>query len=168
MMINRFSHENFILLFLSLVIIASAGDLIADLSEGVSTTHLIQEATILLFAIITLSWLIFDRYKKKVEIKILCSELDDLKKHPRPNSKALAEVKEKLAGVIAQQFNDWNLTESEKEIGQLLLKGFSLKEISALRGTAEKTIRQQASSIYQKSGLSGRHVFAAWFMEDFL
>ncbi len=50
----------------------------------------------------------------------------------------------------------------------VLLKGFSLKEISALRGTAEKTIRQQAPSIYQKTGVSGRHAFAAWFIEDFL
>jgi DNA-binding CsgD family transcriptional regulator len=37
-----------------------------------------------------------------------------------------------------------------------------------LRGTAEKTIRQQASAIYKKAGVAGRHVFSAWFMEDLL
>ncbi len=32
------------------------------------------------------------------------------------------------------------------------------------RNTVEKTVRQQASSIYQKAGVSGRHAFAAWFL----
>jgi DNA-binding CsgD family transcriptional regulator len=50
----------------------------------------------------------------------------------------------------------------------LLLKGLSLKEIASVRGTKEMTVRQQASSIYNKSNLGGRHEFSAWFLEDFL
>ena len=50
----------------------------------------------------------------------------------------------------------------------LLLKGLSFREIAAVRQTREKTVRQQASAIYGKSGLEGRHEFAAWFLEDFL
>jgi DNA-binding NarL/FixJ family response regulator len=50
----------------------------------------------------------------------------------------------------------------------LLLKGLSFKEIAGVRETREKTVRQQASSIYKKAGVSGRHAFAAWFIEDFL
>ena len=50
----------------------------------------------------------------------------------------------------------------------MLLKGLSLKEIASLRDTREKTVRQQASTIYGKSGLEGRHALAAWFLEDFL
>ena len=63
---------------------------------------------------------------------------------------------------------DWQLTTSEKDVGWLLLKGLSLKEIAAIRQTMEKTVRQQASSIYKKAGLSGRHAFSAWFIEDAL
>jgi DNA-binding CsgD family transcriptional regulator len=37
-----------------------------------------------------------------------------------------------------------------------------------VRDTHEKTVRQQASAIYRKAGVSGRHAFAAWFIEDFL
>jgi DNA-binding CsgD family transcriptional regulator len=50
----------------------------------------------------------------------------------------------------------------------LLLKGLSFNEISAIRETKEKTVRQQASEIYKKAGVVGRHAFAAWFFEDFL
>jgi len=32
----------------------------------------------------------------------------------------------------------------------------------------EKTVRQQASAIYSKAGLSGRHAFSAWFIEELL
>ena len=60
------------------------------------------------------------------------------------------------------------VTTSEKDVGWLLSKGLSLKEIAAIRETLEKTVRQQASSIYKKAGLSGRHAFSAWFIEDAL
>jgi hypothetical protein len=50
----------------------------------------------------------------------------------------------------------------------LQIKGLTLKEIANIRDTNDKTVRQQASSIYQKSGVNGRHGFSAWFIEDFL
>ena len=57
------------------------------------------------------------------------------------------------------------MTMSEKEIGFLLLKGLSLKEIASVRGTREKSARQQSSNIYAKVGVSGRHEFAGFFFE---
>jgi len=56
------------------------------------------------------------------------------------------EAKINLTQVISHQFDDWQLTTSEKDVGWLLLKGLSLKEIAAIRETLEKTVRQQASS----------------------
>ena len=73
-----------------------------------------------------------------------------------------------LAKVLQSQFEEWRLTQTEKEVAMLLLKGLSFKEIAAVRSTLEKTVRQQASSIYKKAGVSGRHEFSAWFIEDFL
>jgi len=73
-----------------------------------------------------------------------------------------------MARVIQRQFDDWGLTQTEKEVAMLLLKGLSFKEIAVVRDTLEKTVRQQASSIYRKSGLGGRHAFSAWFIEDLL
>jgi len=70
--------------------------------------------------------------------------------------------------VMQKQFNDWKLTTSEQEIVVLLLKGLSFREVAQLRNTTEKTVRQQASHVYRKSGVSGRHELAAWFFEDML
>lgn len=73
-----------------------------------------------------------------------------------------------LAVKIEHQFTDWKLTPAETEVGFLLIKGFSLKEISDLRDTRIKTTQQQAQSIYQKSGLGNRSELSAFFLEDLL
>lgn len=49
-----------------------------------------------------------------------------------------------------------------------MLKGLSFREIAQLRDTREKTMRQQASSVYRKAGVSSRNQLAAWFFEDML
>ena len=75
---------------------------------------------------------------------------------------------EGLAVAIETQFESWTMTDAEREVGLLMLKGFSHKEIAALRGTTEATVRQQARAIYQKAGLPGRAAFSAYFLEDLL
>ena len=73
-----------------------------------------------------------------------------------------------LGKAIDRQFLTWKLTEAEREIGLLLLKGLSLKEIAAVRVTSERTNRAQTRSIYAKAGLSGRAALSAFFLEDLL
>ena len=47
-------------------------------------------------------------------------------------------------------------------------KGLSLKEISTVRSTSERTVRTQARALYGKSGLEGRAALSAFFLEDLL
>ena len=61
-----------------------------------------------------------------------------------------------------------NFSPSECEVALLFLKGLSSREIADLRGVVDKTIRAQATSIYQKSGLAGRTELSAFFLEDLL
>jgi DNA-binding NarL/FixJ family response regulator len=73
-----------------------------------------------------------------------------------------------LGKAINEQFSQWNLTEAEREVALLLLKGLSLKEAASVRATSERTIREQARSIYSKAGLTGRAALSAFFLEDLL
>jgi DNA-binding CsgD family transcriptional regulator len=73
-----------------------------------------------------------------------------------------------LGEAIDRQFLTWKLTEAERDVGLLILKGLSLKEIAEVRVTSERTIRAQARSIYAKAGLSGRAALSAFFLEDLL
>ena len=69
---------------------------------------------------------------------------------------------------MRQQFDHWGLSPSEHEIALLLIKGLSMKEIAEARQVKEKTIRQQATGVYAKSGYTGRHELAAHFIEDLM
>ncbi len=73
-----------------------------------------------------------------------------------------------LATAIDRQLVRWSFSPAEREVALLLLKGLSLKEIAAVRGTSERTVRQQALALYRKAGLSGRAELAAFFLEDLL
>lgn len=50
----------------------------------------------------------------------------------------------------------------------LLLKGLGQKEIANIRATSERTVREQARSVYRKLGLAGRISLPAFFLEDLL
>jgi len=75
---------------------------------------------------------------------------------------------EGLGAAIERQFAQWGLTGAEREVGMLMLKGFTHEEVASLRGTTAATARQQAYAIYKKSKLPNRTAFAAYFMEDLL
>jgi DNA-binding CsgD family transcriptional regulator len=73
---------------------------------------------------------------------------------------------EALSKAIEDQFRAWRLTAAEADVAGLMLKGASQKEIAIARDTTEATIRQQAQSIYRKSGVSGRAELSAYFLES--
>ena len=73
-----------------------------------------------------------------------------------------------LGEAIEAQFSRWNLTEAEREVALLLLKGLSHQEVATVRAVSERTVREQARSIYAKAGLTGRAALSAFFLEDLL
>jgi DNA-binding CsgD family transcriptional regulator len=73
-----------------------------------------------------------------------------------------------LGEAIEAQFSRWSLTDAEREVALLLLKGLSHKEIATVRAVSERTIREQARAVYAKSGLTGRAGLSAFFLEDLL
>ena len=160
------NKETTLISILSLIVIASGIDIMTDLTHGAPTQHIIKESVVVLIAIITIVSLIRGLRKQAREIHRLKNTLQD---HPPPRASSyILDARKRLSEVITQQFDEWGLTPSEREVGWLLLKGLSLKEIAGIRNTLEKTVRQQASAIYRKAELPGRHAFAAWFIEDLL
>jgi len=165
---NVKDREISLAILLLFILIVSVLDLLADLSHGVDYEHVIKEVGIIAFSTIAIIFLLFSWYQQKDKIKQLQQEIATIHDTKIQVPKYVLDTRIRLSTVIKQQFTDWKLSDSEREIAWFLLKGLTLKEISAIRKTQEKTIRQQASSIYKKSGLSGRHVLSAWFIEDIL
>lgn len=58
------------------------------------------------------------------------------------------------------------LTHREREVGQLLAKGNSHKEVARILGIAPSTVRNQTQSIYDKAGVTSRAEMATLFLSS--
>lgn len=145
-----------------------AADLLEDSRAGTGWGHLAGELAVLAVALAGLV-VLFQRYTHaRREHRLLRRDLakarEDAARWREEAHTALAGLGEALDG----QFERWGLTAAEREVGLLLLKGLGFKEIAQVRGTSERTVRQQALVLYRKAGLSGRAELAAFFLEDLL
>ncbi len=78
------------------------------------------------------------------------------------------KIADQYRAVMQKQFDAWHLSASEQDVVIGLLKGLTFREIAELRQTREKTVRQQASSVYRKAGVASRNELVAWFFDDML
>jgi DNA-binding NarL/FixJ family response regulator len=151
--------KKIVLVALVYILFSNAIPFVKDIMEGDNLMHLLHEGVIAFLCIIAI-------YIVWRETAISNRYTQNLQQTNKTYSKQIKIFKNELFKVLEIQFEQWSLSKSEQEVALLLLKGLSLKEISQIRGTKEKTIRQQASTIYQKSNLKGRHELSAYFLED--
>jgi DNA-binding CsgD family transcriptional regulator len=150
---------------LAFVALFVAADVVTDLVSGTAPTHILLQSFVALlaapgaFAIWRSGQRRVDRLRR--DLSTTRAEAD------RWRAEARAAV-EGLSKAIDVQFDRWDLTPAEREVGLLLLKGLSLKEVASTRDTSERTAREQARAVYRKSGLTGRADLAAFFLEDLL
>ena len=142
------------------IILASATaffayDIVTDLlDDNESLLHILIES----FIFLAISTVLLAELRRVSRLK-----LEVLKERDKT-----ARLSGELLAVMRSQFADWGLSPSESEVALLLIKGLSMKEISLARQVKEKTVRQQATSVYAKSGYAGRHELVAHFIEDLM
>jgi len=156
-----------ILLFLTIAL-AAALDLVTDSRSGAAPGHWLAEALVMALAVAG-AWLLWRelRSARRLARRLggdLAATRADLERW-RSEAQTLLRG---LGAAIDQQFERWGLTRAESEVALLLLKGLSQGEIAAARSTTERTVRQQAFSVYRKAGLGSRSELAAFFLEDLL
>jgi len=99
---------------------------------------------------------------------VLMGRIEASRRNLRQEQEKVSRLSGELMARIQQRFAQWNLSKSEQEVGLLLIRGFSMKEIAEIRGVTERTTRHQATSLYTKSGLANRTEFASHFIEDLM
>lgn len=161
--------ERWVLLsILSTVFLLVTIDIVGDSKEGVDFGHLVLEGSVGLISLFGIFYVLKDSFITKHNLIETKRKFSDYLKE---SEKWRAESKKYIEGLslaIDEQLSKWNLTPAEKEVAFLLLKGLSLKEVSNIRGTTEKTTRVQSMAIYAKAGLSSRSELSAFFLEDLL
>jgi DNA-binding CsgD family transcriptional regulator len=157
------------------VALLAAFDLISDLREGTTGTHVAIEGAVVALGAIGAGWMVGrvralarEAQALRVQARALAERLEAAGREAARWRAETGDLVAGLAQAIDRQLAAWGLTAAEKDIALLLLKGLSHKEIAALRGVGETTVRQQARAIYRKASLGGRHDLAAFFLEDLL
>ena len=151
------------------VIIALIGwDLIEDYRSGITMWHFLMELTVLVLGAIGFVYL-WQRFIAACRTaRLLRRDLETAQREARRWREESEELIRGLGEAIERQFERWKLTGAEADVGLLLLKGLSHKEIAAVRETSERTVRDQARALYSKAGLAGRAELSAFFLEDLL
>lgn len=132
------------------------GDVIADFRAvgHLDNPHLLLESVA---AVALIAGVIF----LMVELRGLLSRMSDMQT-------GLDVAHGHLAEVIEGFFEDWNLTNAERDVALMILKGLDNDAIARVRNTASGTVRAQATNIYAKSATDGRAQFISLFVEELL
>jgi DNA-binding CsgD family transcriptional regulator len=70
--------------------------------------------------------------------------------------------------LLKARFDEWGLTQAERDVALFALKGLSVNEMALLRQTSEGTIKAQTAAIYRKAGVTGRPQLLSLFIEDMM
>lgn len=164
---DRWSISAGIVLFETILLLIG-WDLVTDYRSGTAWPHLLIEMSVLLLAVMGAGFLWWHVLAARGRARLLERDLEAARTEARRWQDESRELLQGLGAAIERQFERWGLTPAEAEVGLLLLKGLSHKEAALVRETSERTVRQQARSLYLKAGLSGRAELSAFFLEDLL
>ncbi len=160
---------------LALVVVGGVTDLVLDRPATLWSVHVAFEVGIILtsltFAVILWrGWWTTARDLQATRATLAATQRSlDARQAEQAAWQQRAEAERAGFGrAIDAQFDAWGLTPTEREVAFLLLEGHGHKQIAAQTGRGERTVRQHAVSIYQKSGIDGRSELAAFFLKDLL
>ena len=143
-------------------------DISDDVREGAGFWHIGPEIAIVVGTVATAVLALVHLMRMKVHTDQLRSQVAELEVANRDWQERTRSYAYGLSAEIDAQLATWGLSQAEKEIALLLMKGLSNKEIAEIRETSEHTIKQQSSAVYKKSGLGSRSSLSAFFLEDLL
>lgn len=153
----------------------AAVDLVFDVRQGTTVSHVAIEGSILLVgflgaALVARKLIQVMRLARAAtaEARALAGQLAKSAADAERWRREARDLMRGLSQAIDEQFDRWQLSPAEKEVGLLLLKGLTHREVAKARSVTEATARQQARAVYKKAGLSGRYDLAAFFLEDLL
>lgn len=150
------------------IVVGGVTDLILDQPMPLLSVHVLLEVLLVGFSLTAAAYLGRGWYRAQDQASRL-RETAQRTELERDTWKARAgSLREGLQQAVQEQFDDWELTEAERETALMLLGGLSHKAIAKATDRSERTVRQHAVAVYRKAGLAGRAELAAFFLEGLL
>lgn len=154
-------------LIIGLAVVGGTIDLVLDRPTSL-TLHVVFELGLIVFGLLSSVYLVrgwlgarASLTQARLTVAERQAERDAWRAHAEQALRGLGEE-------VARQFDGWGLSPAERETALMLLKGFSHKRIASLAGRSERTVRQHAVAVYEKSGLAGRAELSGFFLGDLL
>jgi DNA-binding CsgD family transcriptional regulator len=155
-----------IALVLLAAVVGGAVDLALDAPDTFLSVHVIYELALITASATAMFFLWRGWFRAEHSLSDMKQVVEE---HRAERDAWRATAESALAGfgkAIEERFKAWGVTAAESEVALLLLKGRSHKEIAYQTDRSERTVRQHAVSVYQKSKLGGRAELAAFFLDD--
>lgn len=159
-------------ILLAVVLVFAIVDISTDILDNETFAHIFLDLVLSVFALSMIGYLThkFGQVRVALSKQLMQTsiEKDEAAKQALVWQAKAQQLKQGLSDEIETKMQDWSLSQAEREVGLLLLKGLSLKEIADIRQTSERTVRHQSLSVYAKANVAGRAELSAYFLEDFL
>lgn len=166
--VSRRAYPRLVLVILAVIFGLIGVDVVSDARAGGSAVHLAMESAIMGLCLVAGAALWQELWGARASVQRLEHDVRFAAAEAERWRTEARELLDGLAAAIDRQFEAWGLTVAEREIGFLLLRGLSHKEIARVRDTSERTVREQARSVYQKAGVSGKAGLAGFFLDELL
>ena len=150
---------------LLLAIVGGGVDLWLDAPEDWLSVHVLYELALITGAIITSVALWSGWWRAHRSLAETRQVLETQRAERDAWRESARQALDGLGRAMDERFRAWGLTPAEREVALSLLKGRSHKVIAYETGRSERTVRQHAVAVYQKSGLGGRAELSAFFLE---
>jgi DNA-binding CsgD family transcriptional regulator len=150
------------------IIIGGTADLVMDKPVTWLSFHVIFETLMIAGALVMATTLWLGWWRSAHTAAALRASLELQGAERDAWRKSAQAALEGLGNAIVELFTAWHLTPTEREVALMLLKGYGHKEIAAVSGRSERTVRQHAGVVYEKGGIAGRAELAAFFLNDLM
>jgi DNA-binding CsgD family transcriptional regulator len=148
------------------IAMGGAVDLALDAPESWVSFHVLYEVALIAGGLVMTLWLWRGWGRAEKSADALRRTLAERQAERDAWHRRAVRALEGMGQALDEQFRAWQLTPAERDVALMLLKGHGHKQIAAATGRSERTVRQHAVAVYQKSGLQGRAELAAFFLED--
>lgn len=140
-------------------------DVLGDFLREGFTIWLCQDVALLLLVSVGVTYIL---YTSAADLRGMHIHLEqarqDVASFRSRNQDAIVAMRE----AILSQFSVWGFTPAESRIADLLIRGYSSRQIAGMLGRSERTVRNQTLAIYRKSGMTGRSDLSAFFLQDIM
>lgn len=161
---RAWSPISIVLGLLSFILALMALDLASDYRAGTTLTHSAIELLVMGFCTVGVI-VLWREYRAQRELVVLLRrDVTAVREEAARWQADARRLIDDLAAAVDRQLAEWSLTGAERDIAFALLRGLSHKEIAVQRKTSERTVREQARTVYQKAGVEGRSGLAAFFL----